>query len=159
MRLPGAEIALLGSVHFLRDSGGGRPVSGSLVNRQQRQACLAFERRAFQARQSLFGAVQQASLEKIQCQGVLRALLVDLAQIAAREQVLVHAHSAVVLAPPTEQIAQGKVQFRRVGIVLHGLNESVNRLVLLLVEQKIEPFEVGFGSAAVLKAQLAQVKT
>jgi hypothetical protein len=69
---------------------------------------------AFQARQGVFGAVQQARLEEVQRQCVLGTLAVFGAQgRRAAEQVLVYAHGAVVFAAAAEQVAQGKVQLRR----------------------------------------------
>ncbi|MNV20237.1 hypothetical protein D3C71_1111280 [compost metagenome] len=109
--------------------------------------------------QGFFRAVKQAGLEEVERQRVLGAFAVGAGEVAAREQVLVHAHGAVVFAPAAEQIAEGKVQFRRIGIVLHGLDESVDGLVLLLVEQEVQAFEIGLGRAAVFCTQLAQVKT
>ncbi|MNV72719.1 hypothetical protein D3C71_1658270 [compost metagenome] len=50
------------------------------------------------------------------------------------------------------------MQLRRIRVLLNGLDEGVDGLVLLLVEQKIQSLEVGLGCAAVFGAQLAQVK-
>ena len=69
-----------------------------------------------------------------------------------------HAHGALIFATAPKQITQCKVQFRRVRVVLHRLNERVNGLVLLLVEQKIQTLEVGFGRLTVFHAQLPQVQ-
>ena len=80
------------------------------------------------------------------------------ADVAPREQMLVHPNRALVLAPASKQIAQREMQFRRVGIVLDGLNEGVNGLVLLLVEQKVQAPEIGFGCLPVFQAQLAHVQ-
>jgi hypothetical protein len=41
---------------------------------------------------------------------------------------------------------------------LHGFNEGVNGLVLLLVEQKVQSLEVSLGCLAVLDAQLPEVQ-
>ena len=86
---------------------------------------------------------------------MLRPFAVDLPQVAAREQVFMDAHGAVVFAAPAKQVAQGKVQLRRIWVALHCFNKGVNGLVLLLVEQEVEPLEVGLGYAAVFKTQLA----
>ncbi|MNT08639.1 hypothetical protein D3C72_1433870 [compost metagenome] len=50
------------------------------------------------------------------------------------------------------------MQLGRVRIVLHGFDEGINGLVLLLVEQEIQALEVGLGGAAVFAADLAQVE-
>ena len=70
-----------------------------------------------------------------------------------------HAHGTVVFAAPPEQVAQGEVQLRRVWVVLHGFDESIDGLVLLLVQQEVQALEVGLGCLPVLQAQLAQVET
>ena len=72
---------------------------------------------------------------------------------------LVYAHCTFEFTTAAKQIAQCKMQFRSIRVALHRFNESINRLVLLLIEQVIQPFEIGFGVAAVFHAQLAQVKT
>ncbi|MNT38325.1 hypothetical protein D3C72_1745110 [compost metagenome] len=108
--------------------------------------------------QGIFSPVEQAGLQEVQRQRMLRTLAVGAAEVAAGQQVFVHAHGAVVFAPATEQIAQRKVQLRGVGVVLYRLYEGINGLVLLLVEQEVQPFEVGLGCTAVLGTQLAQVK-
>ncbi len=69
-----------------------------------------------------------------------------------------HAHRALVFAAAAKQVAQRKVQFGGVGVALHGLDERINGLVLLLIEQEIQAFEVGLGRLAVFNAQLAQVQ-
>ena len=70
-----------------------------------------------------------------------------------------NANGALVFTPPAKQIAQRKMQLRGIGIVLDCLNESVNGFVLLLVEQKIQPFEIGPGCLSIVDAQLAQVQS
>jgi hypothetical protein len=83
---------------------------------------------------------------------------VGAAQVAARQQVLVHAHGALVLAAAAEQVAQREVQLGGVGVVLHRLDEGVDGLVLLFVEQEVQAAEVGLGRLPVLDAQLPQVQ-
>jgi hypothetical protein len=46
------------------------------------------------------------------------------------QQVLVHPHRAFVLAAAAKQVAQRKVQVAGVGVVLHGLDEGVDGLVV-----------------------------
>jgi len=50
------------------------------------------------------------------------------------------------------------VQFRCVGVVLYRFDEGINGLVLLLIEQEVQPLEVSLGCAAVLGPQLTQIK-
>jgi hypothetical protein len=68
-----------------------------------------------------------------------------------------HAHGPVVFAPAAKQVAQGKVQLRGVGVVLHGLDEGIDGLVLLLVEQEVQALEVGLGALRFSSTQLAQI--
>ena len=70
-----------------------------------------------------------------------------------------HPHGTLVFAAPAEQVAQGKVKLRGVRIVLDGFNKGINGLVLLLVKQKIQALEVGFGGTPVLQSHLPQIKT
>ena len=70
-----------------------------------------------------------------------------------------HPNGAVVLAPTAKQVAQCKVQFGGVRIVLNRLDEGVNGLILLFIEQVIKPFEISPWCLAVGDAQLAQVET
>ncbi|MPN55983.1 hypothetical protein SDC9_203667 [bioreactor metagenome] len=67
------------------------------------------------------------------------------------------AHRTVVFAAAAKQIAQCKVQFGGVGVVLYGLDKGIDGLVLLLVEQKVQTLEVRLGSLAVVGTHLAQI--
>ena len=71
---------------------------------------------------------------------------------ARPQQVLVHAHRALELAAAAEQVAQREVQLGGVGVVLHGLDEGVDGLVLLFVEQQVQALEVGPRRVAVARA-------
>ena len=70
---------------------------------------------------------------------------------------LVHTHRTFVFAATAKQIAQSEVQLRGIRVVLHSFNKSINRLVLLLVEQVVQACEVSARGLAVFKTQLAQV--
>ena len=50
------------------------------------------------------------------------------------------------------------MQLRGVGVVLDSLDEGVDGLVLLLVEQQVQPLEIGLGRFTVLTPELAQVQ-
>ena len=71
---------------------------------------------------------------------------------------LVDTHCALELSTATKQITEREMQLGGVRVALHGFDESVDGLVLLLVEQMVQAFEIGFGVAAVFHAQLAQIK-
>ena len=79
-------------------------------------------------------------------------------QVGTAEQVLVHAHGPLVFATAPEQVAQGKVQIAGVGVLLDGLDEGVDRLVVLFVEQQIEALEVGLGCFALVATHLPDVE-
>ena len=89
---------------------------------------------------------------------MLRPVAVGAAQVATREQVFVDPYRALILAPAAKQVAEREVQFLRVGVVLHRLDEGIDRLVLLLVEQEVETAKVGLGRLPVLEPQLPQVE-
>src|SRR5690606_24712628 len=78
-------------------------------------------------------------------------------EVAARQQVLVHADGALVLAAAAEQIAQREVQVGGVRVMLYRFDEGIDGLVLLFIEQQVQALEVGLGRSAVLAAQLPQV--
>ena len=134
------------------------PVMGAFVNGQARQACFVLVRGVVQPGKRLFCTIEQAGFEEVQRQGMLRTLALFLADVCAREQMFVHAYGAAVFATSAKKIAQRKMQLGGVRVVLYGFNKGINGLVLLLVEQEIQPFEVGLGGAAVFAADLAQVK-
>jgi hypothetical protein len=59
-------------------------------------------------------------------------------QVGAAEQVLVDAHRALVLAA-LRNSRRGEVELGGVGILLDGFDEGVDRLVVLLVEEQVQP--------------------
>ena len=89
---------------------------------------------------------------------MLGAVAVVGTDVAAREQMLVHANGALVLTPAAKQIAQREMQLRGVGVILDGFNEGVDGLVLLLIEQEVQPPEIGFGRLPVLETQLTHIE-
>jgi hypothetical protein len=83
---------------------------------------------------------------------MLGAMAIAAAQVPARKQMLVYPHGAFVFTAAAKQVAQGEVQFRRVRVVLHRLDECIDGLVLLFIEQKVEPPEIGLWCTAVFEA-------
>ena len=71
-------------------------------------------------------------------------------QVGAAEQVLVHAHRALELAAAPKQVAEREMQVGGVGVLLDGLDEGVDRLVVLLVEQQVQALVVGLGRILLL---------
>ena len=68
-----------------------------------------------------------------------------------------HADGAVILAASPEQAAEREVQLDRLGVDLDYLDERLDRLVGLLVEQEIEPLEVGARQRPRLRDDLLDV--
>ncbi|MCY1554473.1 hypothetical protein D9M68_910470 [compost metagenome] len=106
-----------------------------------------------------FGAIEQARLQKVERQRMLGAIAVLAAEVGAGQEVLVHPHRAVVVAPAAKQIAQREMQFGGVRVALHRFDEGVDGLVLLFIEQVVQSAEIGFGCLPAFHAPLAQVET
>src|SRR6185436_1600499 len=65
---------------------------------------------------------------------------------------------ALELAAPAEQVAEREVQLGGVGIALHRLDESVDRLVGLFVEQQVQAVEVRLRGLALRALPLTDVQ-
>ena len=134
-----------GTGQFKR-GGNGRgawPFARAFVQRQQRQLRIAVK---FAARQSAvrgLGAVEQPGLHEVLRQRMLGPVVVAGLEVAALQQVLVHTHGAFEFAAAPKQVAQRKVQFGGVGVVLHRFDEGIDGLVLLLIQQQVQAREVG----------------
>jgi hypothetical protein len=158
MRAAHAVAGLLGLVELVCDGSGLCPFARALVDGKQRQPGLVLVAGAFELLQRSLGAVEQPGAQEVLRQRVLRAVAIGAAQVAPAQQVLVHAHGPLVFAAAAEEVAEREVQLLCVGVVLHGLDEGVDGLVLLLVEEEVEAAEVGLGSLEVLDAQLPKVE-
>ena len=158
MREPALEVALSGVGQLMGNQGRLRPVAAAFIVGQQSQTRLCFKRCSFELEQRVFGTVEQAGLEVVQRQRMLGALAIGQAEVATREQMVMHPHGAFVLAAAAKQVAQRKVQFGGVRVVLNRFDEGIDGLVLLLVEQEIQTLEIGFRGLAIFKAQLAQIE-
>ena len=137
VRAAGHRLELAGDVDRLV------PLLLLLVDLEQ---VLARERRLrarLELLEHLLGAVQDAGLEVVLAELGQRDQLLLRAQPGALEQVLVHADGAVILAAPAEQAAEREVQLDGLRIDLDHLDERLDRLVGLLVQQEVEPLEVG----------------
>ncbi len=102
-----------------------------------------------------FGAIEQAGFHEILRQCVLRTVAIGARQIGSAQQVLVDPHGALVFAAPSKQVTKREMKLGGIGILLDGLDERIDRLVVLLVEQQVEPFEIGARRVAALTAPLA----
>jgi hypothetical protein len=105
----------------------------------------------------LLRAVEQARLHEVLRQRGLRTLALGARQAGAREQELVQAHRALVFAAAAKQVAEREVQLGAVGVVLHDLDEGIDRLVLLFIEQQVQSLQIGLRRFARLALPLAQI--
>src|SRR5437764_4928281 len=108
-------------------------------------------------REPLPGAVEVAGLAVVLAELGERDHFLIVGQTGALKQVLVHADRAVVLAAPAKETAEREVQLDRLRIDLHHLDERLDRLVGLLVEEKVEALEVGARQRARLGDDLADI--
>ena len=90
-------------------------------------------------------------------QFVLGVLLLLLRQIRARQQILVDANGSFRFATATEQIAEREVHIGRFRVLPDDFNKGVNRLIRLLVEQKIQALEIAARQAARFRHQLIDI--
>ena len=147
------------ALELLRHLDGGAPVARALVQRQQREPGFGVEGRAFERQVGGLGAVEQTGLDEILRERMLGAVALGAGQVGAVQQVLVHAHRALELATPAEQVAQREVQIRGVWVLLHRFDEGVDGLVVLFVQQQVQALVVGLRRVLLLALPLQQVKS
>ena len=152
------ERAAAALLELLGDLDRRAPVARSLVQVEQREPGLGVERRPGERAVRLLGAIEEACLHVVLRQAVLCLVALLLGQVGTAEQVLVDAHGSLVLTAPAEQVAEREVELRRVRVLLHGLDEGVDRLVVLLVEQQVETLVVDLGRFLALAPELARVE-
>ena len=151
VRLPGDDFQLLRAVdRFL-------PVLLLLVDVAQVLQRVLGMRAARQLREELLRAVKEPRLEIVLGKLEQRVELLFLRQVGALDQVLVHADRALDFAAPAKQRTQREMQLDRLRLHFHDLGERLDRLVGLLVEQEIEPFEIRRGQRARLGQQMLDV--
>src|SRR3989304_3407890 len=146
-RLPAIALQASGDVDRLG------PVFLLLENLEQELECLVPTGSVKKAQERFFGAVEQSRTQVVLAEFEQRLQALFLAQVGPIEPVLVHANGAFGLAAPPEKAAEGKMQFDRFRIDADDLDESLDRLVGLLVEQKIEALEIGARQIAGLRKQ------
>ncbi len=120
--------------------------------------CRGRIRPGHQAAQRFLGAVKQAGTQEVLAQLIERVLALGIRKILAAGQVLVHADGALGFTAPAEQGAERKVQLGGLGVQAHHLDERIDGLVGLLVEQEIQPLEIGARQRALLAHQLARIE-
>src|SRR6266581_1282067 len=125
-----------------RDADGLHPVLFLLIDLEHEFQRLGAMRRALELEKHLFRAIEEPGLEVVLPQLDHRVQPLLPAQIRTFEQVPMHANRALGLAAAAEQAPQGEVQLDRLRVDLDHLDESLDRLVGLLVEQEVETLEV-----------------
>ena len=68
-----------------------------------------------------------------------------LAQRGAGDEILVYANGAVALATAAKKISQRKMGLHRLAVDFQHLHKDIDGLILLLIEQIIEPLEIARG--------------
>ena len=101
----------------------------------------------FQFAEQAFGTIQNPGFQIILRQFEDRLLAFVVIQIGPVHQVVVHAQRAIHFAATAEQTAQRKVQFDSLRIDLDHFDESFDGLVLLLVEQEVQPLKIRMRQA------------
>src|SRR6185295_19313222 len=100
------------------------------------------ERRAVELGEKLLGAIEETRAMKILRELEKRGLALVRGKVRAVQEVLVHPGRPLDLALAAEKAAQREVQVDRLWIDLDHLDEGLDRLVRLLVQQKIEAAKV-----------------
>ena len=128
-----------------------------LVNVEQEAQRLDAVRTGAQLLKHFLGTVKEAGLEIVLPQFKHRRKTLLAGQVAALEQVLVHANRPFGLTAPAKQAAEGKMQLYGLRVELDHLDEGIDGLVRLLVEQEIEAAKVGARQRLGLGDQVAYV--
>src|SRR5215472_15039907 len=150
-RLPGVALELLRHVDRLD------PVLLLLVDLEQGLERRGAMRRALQLHEHLLGAVEQPRLEVVLAELDHRVQPLLLGEVGPLEEVLVHADRPLGLAAAAERAPQREVQLDRLRIDLDDLDEGLDRLVGLLVQEEVQPPEVGARQAPGLGEKLLDV--
>ncbi len=110
-------------------------------------------------RESLLGAVEQSTLQVVLPQFRERLRPFTRRQVGAIQQVGMDTHRAVEFAAPAKQVAQRMMQFDGLGIQLDDLDERIDRLIVLVVEQQVEPAEVRARQCSVIRGPRPRFET
>jgi hypothetical protein len=134
-----------------------QPVFLLLVDLEQELQRLGVMRGSLQLDEYFFRPVQQARLQVVLAELDHRLQALLLGQVGPLQQIAVHANGAFRFAAPAEKVAQRKMQFDGFRVDSDHLDEGLYGLVRLLVEQEVEPFEVGARQLSRLRNQLLDV--
>ena len=145
------------AVELARGLDGLLPVLLLLVDLEQELERLLLVRRALELQEQGLGTIQQPGLEIVLGELVQRDDTLIVAQVSAIHEVLMHPDGPLHLATPAEQAAQREVQLDRLRIDFHHFDERFDGLVGLLVDEKVQPLEVGRGQRARLGEKLLDV--
>jgi hypothetical protein len=150
-RLPGMHLQTPGGRNSLL------PFLLLLVDLEQETECLLVEIGAEKLREMLFGAVEQSRLQVVLRELEDRLPALHRLQVRALGQVLMHADGALDFAPAPEQAPQREMQLDGLRVDLHHFDEGLDRLVRLLVQEKVEALEVRAGKSARLGYDLLDI--
>jgi hypothetical protein len=142
------QPALVGTGVALQALGkfdGSWPVANHLRDIEAMLQGCALVGRFFESVEGLFGAVEQTGTQEVGAKLEERVFALRGLKVSPCEQALMDANRPVGLATTAKQIAEGEVKFDGFRIELDHVNEGIDRLVRLLVEQKIQALEIGIG--------------
>ncbi len=105
----------------------------------------------------LLGAVKQPRLQVVLAEFVECHDTLLLREVGPLEQILVHPDRSLGLAAPPEQAAECEMQLDGLRVDPDDLGERLDRLVGLLVQQEVEPGEVGARDPARFGDELLDV--
>ena len=136
VRAPGHRFELF------RDADRLLPVFFLLVDFQQELQRVLRVRGAFEPEEELLRAIEQPCLEVVLRELEERCAFLVFLQVRALDQVLVHADRALELPAAAKKAAEREMELHCLRIDFDHFDESLDRLVGLLVQQEIEPLEV-----------------
>lgn len=119
-----------------------RPVAHQLGDFQTMPERLVGPDSRFKSAERMIGTIEQPRLEEIEPEFVQRLLTRLRIEISPIEQALMNTDRPVVFAPLAEQFAKREVQFDRLGIDPHHIDERVDRTIGLFTQKEVQPAEI-----------------
>ena len=146
-----------GCAQLFGDGDGVFPVAFRFVNFQQELECLFRIGCLAQIAENLFCTIEQARFQIVLTQFEAGAQFLFGIQSSALYQGLVHADGTFDFTAAAKQAAESEMQFHGFRIGAHDFDKGLDRLVLLFVEKKVQPPEIGSRQAAGLGLQMLDV--
>ena len=151
VRAPGDRLELLGNAdRFL-------PVFFLLIDLEEELERLLRMSGPVQLQEQLFRAIEQPGFEIVLRELEKRRALLVFLQIGPLDEVLMHADRPLDFPTPAKEAAEREMKLHCLWIDFHDFDESFDRLVGLLVQEKVEPFEIGHRQCARLRHELLDV--